>query len=73
MKQKRTPADIAADKYRKGRPPQGDESRNVLFAIKMTRSENRLWRKQAAKEGKTFGSWLLEPRRAEMEKGKRHG
>jgi hypothetical protein len=71
-KAKRTPAEITADSKRTGRPPLQDvEPRNVLFVARITKTENREWRKQAKRANKAFGAWVLEPRRAE--KGERHG
>lgn len=71
-KVKRTLAEIAADAKRTGRPPLKDEEpRNVLFVARITKTENKVWRKQAKAENKSFGTWVLEPRRTE--KGKSHG
>ena len=74
MKQtKRTPAEIAADKNRTGRPAQGKQARSLPLLIRITPKEKAAWTKAAKTEGLGLGPWVAAPRRAEMEKGERHG
>jgi hypothetical protein len=54
-------------KSKMGRPLLGNEPRRILFTVKMTQTEHRAWSKRAKGEEKTLGSWLLEPRRKELE------
>jgi hypothetical protein len=69
-KQKRTPAEMAADKNRTGRPAQGKEPRLIIVLLRVTATEKRTWTKAAKAAGLGLGPWIAAPRRAEMERGK---
>jgi hypothetical protein len=64
MKRKRTPAEISADKFRKGHPPQGDEPRRIIALLRITATEKRTWMKAAKAAGLGLGPWIAAPRRA---------
>jgi len=61
-KRKRTPAEIAADAKRTGRPPlPRRQRRELVISVRMTREEHRRWRKEAKRRGLPLGIMLLKP------------
>jgi hypothetical protein len=62
-KRKRTPAQIAADALRTGRPSKGDDARTIPVMVKVSANELREWRRAAKEAGMSLSAWLLAPRR----------
>ncbi len=62
--------DTNAEKPKRGRgqPSKGDDSRCVGVTVKMSRNEFKLWKAEAEARGMSFTSYLLEPRRREVQK-----
>ena len=54
----RTPAELAADKLRKGRPPIDWRPRRTLVSFRMTEAELRKLKRLAAKAGLTVTDYL---------------
>jgi hypothetical protein len=54
---------------RMGRPPLGDDAKTVSIAVKVSRRELREWRNRARKAGLPLRTYLLAPRREELERG----
>ena len=62
--------DTNAEKPKRGRgqPSKGDDSRCVGVTVKMSRNEFKLWKAEAEAREMSFTSYLLEPRRREVQK-----
>lgn len=67
--------DTNAEKPKRGRgqPPKGDDSRCVGVTVKMSRNELKAWKAEAEAQGMSFTSYLLEPRRKELQRKQRKG
>jgi predicted HicB family RNase H-like nuclease len=62
MKQKRTPAQLAADLERTGRPPKPAKLRySEQLTVKMTRDERRRLEAAAQREGLSLPGLLMRP------------
>jgi hypothetical protein len=68
MKAKRTPAEIAADKNRTGRPRDLPELKAKLVAIRVTKSELAQLRKTAKARGITLSEAIMAPHRQKQGK-----
>ena len=53
----------------RGRKSLGDRGRRITLAVKVSPRELRAWRKAARAAGLPLSTWLLRPRRDEMEGG----
>lgn len=67
MHKKRTKAQLAADKARTGRPSMGNDARKFNVIVKASANERVEWKRRAATDGMSLGSWLAKPRRDEIE------
>ena len=64
MQKRRTPAQIAADRLRTGRPPKPpEERRSVPVMVYLTEAEHALLEELAKDEGVTVASLIMRPRR----------
>ena len=66
MKRKRTPAQVAADAKRTGRPPlPAKERRSYVANVRITEAERRGFERQARVQGLTLSEVLMLPWRKE--------